>query len=82
MKNYKVSLDLSDVFREIERYKLREFDAPFLIIFIQANDPDEVCYELVERLLNQLLRKDSSIKTRVLCRVIRKKIRFDRIEML
>lgn len=82
MRNYKVSLDLSDVFLYIEKYNLREFDAPFLIIFIQASDPDEVCSELLERLLNQLLKKDSSIQTRILCREIRKKIRFDKIQPL
>ena len=82
MRNYKVSLDLSDIFREIKVYKLREFDAPFLIMFIQASDPDEVCSELLHRLMSQLLSKNNSIKTRVLCRKIRQKIRFDKIEPL
>lgn len=82
MRNFKVSLDLSNIFREIEKYKLREFDAPFLIIFIQANDPDEVCYELLLRIMNQILIVDNSMSTRILCRKLRKKIRFDRIQQL
>lgn len=82
MRNFKVAIDLSDTFRCIEKFKLREFDAPFLIIFIQAADPDEVCCDLVERLINQLLQKDDSIKTRILCRHIRKTIRFDKIQPL
>jgi len=82
MRNFKVSLDLSNIFREIEKYRLREFDAPFLTIFIQADDPDEVCCELLLRIINQLLKIDNSITTRVLCRNIRKKIRFDKIQEL
>lgn len=82
MRNFKVSLDLSNIFREIEKYKLREFDAPFLIIFIQADDPDEVCYELLLRIMNQILIVDNSMSTRILCRKLRKKIRFDRIQQL
>lgn len=82
MRNFKVSLDLSNIFREIEKYKLREFDAPFLIVFIQADDPDEVCYELLLRIMSQMLRVDNSMTTRILCRKLRKKIRFDRIQEL
>lgn len=82
MRNFKVSLDLSNIFREIEKYKLREFDAPFLIIFIQADDPDEVCHELLLRIINQMLKVDDSMSTRILCRKLRRKIRFDKIKEL
>lgn len=82
MKNFKVSIDLSDIFKEISNFKLREFDAPFLIIFIQASDPDEVCCEITERIINQILKKDTSIKARIVCRYVRKNIRFDKIQPL
>jgi len=82
MRNFKVTLDLSDCFARVSKYELREFDSPFLTIFIQASDPDEVCYELVERIVNQILKKDSSIDSRILCKEVRKLVRFDRIESL
>jgi len=82
MRNFKVTIDLSDCFSKVSEYDLREFDSPFLIIFIQASDPDEVCYELVEKIVNQILKKDSSIDARILCREVRKLIRFDRIQPL
>ena len=82
MRNFKVTLDLSDCFKKVSKYELREFDSPFLTIFIQANDPDEVCYELIERLVNQILKKDSSIDARILCKEVKKMVRFDRIESL
>ena len=82
MRNFKVTLDLSDCFKRVSEYDLREFDSPFLIIFIQANDPDEVCHELVERIVNQILKKDTSIDARILCREVRKLVRFDKIQAL
>ena len=82
MRNFKVTIDLSDCFSRLSEFELREFDAPFLIIFTQASDPDEVCYELIERIVNQILRKDSSIDARILCKEVKKLIRFHRIESL
>lgn len=82
MRNFKISLDLSNIFREIRPYKLRDFDAPFLIIFTQAQDPDEVCHEITMRIIYQLLKIDNSIETMVLCRKVKKQIRFDRIQFL
>lgn len=79
MRNFKVILDLSDCFHKISHFKLREFDAPFLIIFVQAHDPDEVCYELVNKLIDRILKIDCSINSRVLCREIKKLVRFDKI---
>lgn len=82
MRNFKVTLDISSCFRDIEQFKLREFDAPFLTLFVQAKDPDEVCFEITERLINQILRKDQSMQTRLLCRQIKLTMRFDKIIML
>lgn len=82
MKNFKVSIDLSNIFKDISQFKIREFDAPFLIIFIQASNPDEVCSELIYRIINEILKKDNSIKTRIICRCVRKNIRFDKIQPL
>lgn len=82
MRNFKVTLDLSSCYVYVKKFKLREFDAPFLTLFVQAEDPDEVCYEIVERLINQILREDNTITTRIICRKIKKLIRFDRIKTL
>lgn len=82
MRNFKVTLDLSDCFAQLKQYKLIEFNAPFLTIFIQAQDPDEVCHEIVERIINRILEQDSSLDARIVCREVKKFVRFDKIEPL
>lgn len=82
MRNYKITLDISDFFCEVKKFNFREYNEPFLYIFTQASDPDDVCYELVQDLISKILRRDDSIEARILCRRIRRTCRFDRIEQL
>lgn len=79
MRNFKISIDLIDVFRELSQFKLREYPIPYLILFIEADNPDDACHELITRIISDILKRDSSINTRIFCRKIRKQIRFDKI---
>lgn len=79
MKRYKVYVDVTDIYRDLIKFKIREYSDPFLILFITANDPDDCLIQVKYNIINSILSKDSSIKTRIFCRTIKKHIRFDRI---
>lgn len=79
MQNYKITIDLLEVYIELSNYNLRDFNKPFTLIFIEASDPDDACYRTIHKIINMLLKQDNSISTRILCRKIKKYIRFDKI---
>lgn len=82
MRNFKVSIDLSDFQTDLKKFTLKEFSLPFCIIFIEENNPDDACYELLTRLIKLILSQDKSIESRIMCRKIRKYIRIDKIQSL
>lgn len=82
MRNFKVSIDLSDLQTDLKRFVLREFSLPFSIIFIEEDNPDDACYELLTRLMKLILSQNNSIETRIMCRKIRQKLRIDKIQAL
>lgn len=82
MPNFRLHLDLLDFAKDLEKYHITEFRLPFCLYFIEAPDPDDACSITVFRLCSMLMRIDQSIKTRILCRRIRKKMRIDKIETL
>lgn len=82
MRNFKFSIDLSDMQTDLKKFSLKEFSLPFALIFIEEENPDDACYELLTRLIRIILSQDHSIPTRILCRQIRKKIRIDKIQSL
>jgi len=53
-----------------------------MIIFIEADDPDGACYFAISRIMNEVLDSGKTIKNRILCRKIKRKIRIERIESL
>jgi hypothetical protein len=67
---------------DLKRFSLKEFSLPFTLIFIEEDNPDDACYELITRLIKIILSQDQSIPARILCRKIRKKIRIDKIQSL
>jgi len=82
MPNYRISIDLSDLYLELEPYCLREYGQPFSLYILEGDNPDDVCSSLMNRIQNELLKKDKTIKTRILCRKVRRLLRIDRIECL
>lgn len=82
MPNYRISLDLVDIQLQIFPYDLREYRSAFTTIFIEAVNADDACHTVVRRLKLMLLRQDSSIETRILCRDIGSLVRIDKIEEL
>jgi len=79
MQNYKVYIDFFDVFQELRRFNLYEFNTPFTILFIEAASADEACSIVMHRLQSAIMKQDPSIDTRVICRKIRRSIRIDKV---
>ena len=82
MANYRLSVDLSDLQRELNNYDLREYRLPFSLYILEAENPDDACSTIMTRLMTTLMKENSSIETRILCRQIRRFIRIDKIECL
>lgn len=82
MPNYRISIDLSDLYLEIEKYSLREYRLPFCLYILEADNPDDACHTIMLRVMRSLIRQDSSIETRILCRKVRKHMRLDKIKCL
>ena len=72
---YKVYLDLSLVIARLKRFKLKEYNSTFPIVFVEAKSPDDACFKATYGLVNTLLKQDDSIQTRLLCRSIKHDIR-------
>ncbi len=82
MANFRLSVDLSDIQRELEKYSLREYNVPFSLYFIEADSPDDACSTIMMRLMKLIMEQNGSIKTRILCRKVRRYMRIDKIECL
>lgn len=82
MPNYRLSIDLSDLYLEMEQYSLREYRLPFSLYILEAENPDDACSILLERVMTALLKVDNTMKTRILCRKVRRFMRIDKIECL
>jgi hypothetical protein len=82
MRNFRLSIDLSDLYIELRKFVLREYSLPFSLIFIEANDPDDACYMVLIKLMKLLMDQDPSLETRILCKKIKKHMRIDKIAQL
>lgn len=82
MRNFKVTVDLSDLQPWLKRFVLREYSVPFSLMFVEANDPDDACHTILIKLVKLLMDQDPSVETRILCKKIKKQIRIDKIIQL
>ena len=76
---FKVHLDLSLIINRLIRFNLHEYDSTEPIVFIEAADPDGACFKAIFNLIQIILKQDSSIESRLLCRSIREDIRILKI---
>lgn len=75
-------LDISNVFSRIKHLFLKSYNSPFPTIFINADDPDDACFEVVNDLIKIIMSQNPSIEMRIICREIRRKSRIDKIYLL
>ena len=80
MPIYKVYLDMTEVLASLKPYKLGKYNAMFPIVFVEARNPDDACFKAMYNLVKLLLSQDDSVKTRLLCRHIRRKVRIMKAE--
>lgn len=82
MRNFRLSLDLSDVYIDLEFFDLSEYNKPFMFKFISAKDPDDACNLIIRFIIQEIMNKSSSLKARILCKKIRRLVRIDKVESL
>tara|TARA_B100000085_G_scaffold283901_1_gene315635 strand:- start:2812 stop:3060 length:249 start_codon:yes stop_codon:yes gene_type:complete len=80
MQSFRVTLDLADLQKDLEFFKLGKFKLPFCMVFVEAKNPDDACRKVVIELINKIMNQDCSTGSRVLCQKIKRLIRIDRIE--
>ena len=82
MANYRLSVDLADLYPYLLDYDLREYRLPFSLYILEADSADDACHEIMMRIMRALLKRDQTISTRILCRKVRRYIRIDKVECL
>lgn len=75
-------LDISNVFSRIKHLFLKAYNSPFPTIFVNAQNPDEACFEVLNDLIKIIMKQNPSIEMRIVCREIRRKSRIDKIYQL
>ena len=79
MMIFKIRLDLSLIINRLIRFDLQEYDYTQPIVFIEAANPDDACFKAIFNLIQIILKQDSSIEARLLCRSIREDVRILKI---
>lgn len=84
MQNYRITIDLSDTYKELIPYSVHliGYTLPFSLVFIEANDYDDACFIVIDRLIKHIMKYSKSISNRLLCRKIKRLTRIDRVEKL
>lgn len=82
MKNYRVMLDISNIYPLIRHLHLRAYNSPFPTVFVTAADPDDACGDAIYGLIKILLDQDPSVDMRIICRKIRRESRIDKVYCL
>ncbi len=82
MPNYRLSIDLIDLQLDLLPYDLREYRLPFCLYFIEAENPDDACSTMMNRIMIAIMKIKPTIETRIICRKIRRHMRIDKIECL
>ena len=75
-------LDISNIFRDIKHLNLKKYNSPFPTIFISAQNPDDACYLVIHNLIEIIIKQDSSIVMRMVCRKIRRQSKIDKVYVL
>ena len=70
MKIYVVTLDMSLVLTRLKKFNLHEFNYKFPKVFIEAQDPDDACYQAYCKFSEILLKQDESMETAVLIKEV------------
>jgi hypothetical protein len=82
MRNYKVHIDLVDLYEYISEFDLLEYRHLFMIVFVEAENPDHACYLVRKRIKYSIMNTKNTLRARIACRKVNLYLRIDRIEAL
>lgn len=82
MINFRIMLDISNIYRDIRHLNLKKYDSPFPTIFISAKDPDDACVSVMNNLIKIIMDQEPSIKMRIICKKLRRICKIDKIYIL
>lgn len=82
MRNFKIFIDICDIYLDLVDINTRKYTIPFMIMFVEADNPDGACECAVRRIINEIMSYGNELEKRILCRKVRKYIRIERIEPL
>lgn len=82
MINFRIMLDISNIYIDIKHLNLKKYNSPFPTIFVTAKDPDDACNLVFNTLITLLIEQDSSIWMRIICKRLRRKCKIDKIYIL
>jgi hypothetical protein len=82
MKRFKIHVDISSFFKDISHYKIRKYSEPFLILFINAQNPDDAFHQIIVDIIEAILKQNNNLDTRIFCRSIKHLIRFDKVYLI
>ena len=82
MRNFKIFIDICDIYLEILKLDTTRYTMPFIIMFVEADDPDGACNTAMFRIMDEIMFSGVNIQNRILCRKLRRKIRIERIQSL
>lgn len=70
MKIYVLEFDMTIVLSRLKKFNLYEFNSASPHIFVEANDPDDACYQAYCKFSEILLKQDESMETAVLIKEV------------
>lgn len=82
MRNFKISIDFSDLYLELVDLYMKEYTQPFMLVFVEAEDPDDACFKVLSRIIQIILNNGKTIENRILCRKMKYKLRIEKIYSL
>ena len=82
MKIYKIHLDMTMVLSRLKKFKLKEYNSAFPIVFIEAKSPDDACFKVVYQLIKMILDQgEDTVDTRLLCKNVKRDIRITKVDI-
>ena len=76
---YRVHLDIKEMRNKLHEFDISSYISNELIIWVEADDPDEACGEVVSKIQSTILKERSTMKLKATLTKILDSIRFLKI---
>lgn len=67
-RTYIVKLNMTKVQERLKSFKIDEYSGKYPEVEVQAKNPDGACFEVYSSLFKKILDKDTTTKTKILCK--------------